>query len=336
MLATRSDDMPTYDVQKARLPTETDEFVRIPKRRVIVSETLALALTTLLLGVNTSFAVYSWWGDALGIGERTREGLTTLKFRTPFSPAPWTFGAWLAVFIMQYVWLIHAWTYVCRQKTQRASSPALYPCFWIVNCINIGYVYAVGHLANELSLALIAAEAVILCVSIAIVAVSLYQNVNGLMEISTGDKWSTRLLTLNGLALYATWAIISTLFHTASVLNEDTDLHNDTITTCLLSLIAALTISYFLMQATNIDRYIRYVITVYPIVMWWLGGMLSEQWDEEFDGISRNNLFTFVLLIVVGVLLVVHLVLIIVFSCTRPLVGGGGRDDIDGIALIPY
>ena len=327
--------MPTYNVRKARLPTESEEFVRIPRRRVVVLETVSLAVTLVLLAVNTVLSVYSWWGDAdaLGMGEGTREGLTTWRFRTPFSPAPWTFAAWVIVFAVQFAWLIHAWTYACRQKVERSISPLIYPVFWIVCCLNIGYVYSVGHLANELSLALIAAEAFTLCLAVGAAAVHLRSFVTGLKDITTADKWLTHLLTVNGLALYATWTVLSTLFHLASVLNEDSDLHVDTITTCLLSLLGSLTVSYFLLEATILDRYLRYVYTVYPAVMWWLGGVLD---DKDYNDISRNTLLALILLVVVGGLLLVHLVLMVVFCCVRPLVGGGGRDETDGVAIIPY
>ena len=327
--------MPTYNVRKARLPTDSEEFVRIPKRRVVVLETVSLAVTLVLLAINAVLSVYSWWGDAeaLGMGEGTREGLTTSRFGTPYSPAPWTFAAWIVVFAIQFTWLTHACTYACRQKVERAISPLVYPAFWIVCSLNIGYVYSVGHLANELSLALIAAEALTLCFSVGAAAVHLRSFVTGLKEITTSDKWLTHLLTINGLALYATWAVISTLFHIASVLKENSDLHGDTITTCLLSLLGAFTVSYFLLEATILDRYLRYVFTVYPAVMWWLGGLLD---DEDYSDISRNTLFALVLLVVVGGLLLVHLVLMVVFSCTRLRVGGGGRDETDGVAMIPY
>ena len=333
--------MPLYDVQKARPRTEnvyTEEFVRIPRRRVVVLETAALAVTSVLLVINTVLGVYSWWGEAgaLGMGEGTREGLGSPRFSTPFSPAPWTFAAWIAILATQFAWLIHAWSYSCRQKVERAISPFLYPLFWSANCVNLGYLYAIGHLANELSLALIAIEAAFLCVAVVVVAMRLRRLLMGLTELKRIDKWAVRLLTLNGLALYAAWAIQLVLYHLASVLEEDTNLHSETITTCILSLVGAFVVSYFLLEATILDRYLRCVLVVYPTVIWWLGGILDKQWNNDFSGIGRNDLFAFVLLLVGGGLFLIRLVLIVVFAHVRPLVGGGMRDDIDGVAIIPY
>lgn len=330
--------MPTYYVQNAKPPEDNDESVRVPSGRTVFLETQALLFTAVLLVFNTVFSIFSWWGDAdaLKMGEGTRVGLTSSSFRTPFLPAPWTFSAWIVLFVMQFAWLIHACTYTCRQKVERALSPILYPAFWVACCVNVGYVYAVGHLANELALALIAVEAILLCFCVAVVAVYLRKFVTGIKEITFVDKWLTHFITINGLAFYATWTILSLLFHIGTVLREDTDIHSDTIGTCLFCLLGALTIGYFLLEATILDRYLRYVNAVYPAIIWWLAGTLAEQWDNNFDGISRNNLFVFILILVVSGLVVVHLLLICVFARVRPFVGDGGRDDTDDVALIPY
>lgn len=328
--------MPTYYVQNAKPRSENDESVRVPNGRTVFLEIQALLLTAVLLVFNAVFSLFSWWGDAdaLGMGEGTREGLTS--FRTPFLPVPWAFSAWIVVFVLQFAWFIHACFYACRQRVERAIHPILYPIFWVASCVNVGYVYAVGHSVNELSLALIAVEAILLCFCVAVVAVYLRRLTTGPKDVPFIDKWFTHLITVNGLAFYAAWTLLSTILHIAVVLKEDSDIHNDTIGTCLLSLLSALIIGYFLLEITILDRYIRYVNTVYPAVIWWLVGILAEHWDKDFNGISRNNLFAFVLMLVVGVLMVIHFVLIWVFQRTRPFVGSGGTDDTDDVALIPY
>ena len=331
--------MPTYRVQDARAPPENQEFVRIPRRRDVFLETLALSVTTVLLVVNGVFSLFSWWGDSasLGMGRSgTRESLTQRFSVTPFAPASWTYAAWSVVFASQFAVLGHAWSYACRQKVERASSPLLYPVLCLAYLVNVGYVYAVGHSAAELSLALISVEALASCVCVAVVAVSLRWKETGLADLGPFDKWYTRLISLNALSLSAAWTLTCVLFHISSVLSEDSNLHEETIATCLLSLLGAATVSYFLLEATILDRYLRFVYIVCPIVVWWLGGVLARQWDGEFGDISRNNLFAFVLLVVFCGLFVVRLVLIVLFGCFRRQLGGGSKDDIMGLALIPY
>ena len=325
--------MPTYNVQKARPPPDNiDEAVRIPRRREVVAEAVVLAVTTVLMAANTILSLLSWWGDphSLRMGRGTRAALTEHFSVTTFSPASWSYVAWVLTFVAQFAWLGHWWSYTCRQRVIRASSLLAHPFVWLASLVNVGYVYAVGHVATQLSLALIAVEALAFCACVGLVAFSLRRKDTGLDDLKPFDKWATRVLALNGLSLTAAWAVVCTLFHLSSILAEDTNLHGDTIATCLLSLLAAITIGYFLLEATILDRYLRWVVIVYPAVAWWVGGVLAL---GEFSDISRNNLFAFVLLVAVCGLFVVRLVLVVLFGCFRPLVGGGGRE---GIALIPY
>ena len=266
----------------------------------------------------------------------TRVSLTERFSGTPFSPASWTYAAWIFVFAAQFAVLGHAWSYAFRQKTERASSPLLYPVLCLANTVNLGYVYSVGHSAAALSLALISVEALALCVCAAVVGVSLRRKEAGLVDVGSLDKWFTRLVSLNALSLSAAWTVICVLFHISSVLGEDSELHRETIATCLLSLLGAITVSYFLLEATILDRYLRFVFIVFPVVAWWICGVLSRQWDGQFDDISRNNLFAFVLLVVFCGLSVVRVVLIVMFGCFRRLTSSGSKDDIMGLALIPY
>ena len=331
--------MPTYDVQKARpTPDNIEEFVRIPRRREVFLETVALGVTTVLLALNTILSLYSWWGDsrALALGRGTRERLTEDFSSTSLSPSAWVYSGWITVFAAQFSWLGHAWSYSCRQKVTRASSPILYPLFCVANLANVGYIYAVGHLAVQLSLALICIVALSLCVSVGVAAASLRRRETGLADVKPVDKWSTRLLQINALSLYASWSVILVLFHLAAVLREDTSLQRDTIATCALSLLSAITVGYFLTESTILDRYLRWSVVVYPTVAWWVGGVLSRHWDGEFSGISRNNLFAFVFLVVACTLTVTRLVLVGLFVRFRSLAGGGAREDIAGIAFIPY
>lgn len=337
--------MPTYRVQKASLPPDNTEFVRIPRRRDVVAETLGLSVASVLLAVDTVLSLYGWWGDAeaLGIGSGggdsggTRGALTEdFAETTTFSTDAWNFSAWIATFVARYLVLGHAWSYTCRQNVYRASSPLLYPVLSLASLVNVGYVYAVGHDAAELALALVAVETLALGVSVAIVAASLRKKETGLTELKRVDKWLTRILVMNALVFSGAWTLLITLFHLAVILGENTLLHDDTITTLLLSLLSAITVGYFFLEATILDRYLRCVFVVYPIAAWFVGGVLSRHWNEEFTDISRNDLFAFVLLLAQCGLFLVRLVLMVLFGLCRSLNGGGGREDTIGMAQIPY
>lgn len=329
--------MPTYHVSKAKAPAPmTTEFRRTPKRRTIVLETLALLATPVFLAANAALSMYSWWGEPerLGMGDGVQEAIMASPYRTPFAPVTWTYAAWLAVFAVQGLWLVYAWSYACRQKRERTIFPGVYPAFWLACGLNIGYVYSVGHGMLELSLALVAAETLVMYVCVGFVARYLRAATTGLKDITRSDKWATHFLTLNGLAFYAAWLTIFTLLQLGAVLENNADVHPNTVGTILLSLLGALIVCYFLLEVTILDRFLRFVVLVYPAVVWWLVGTLIEHWNREFEDMSRNSLFVFVLMCVGSVLLVLHLVLILVFGCVRPMDGEGGEGEEDDMAQI--
>ena len=126
------------------------------------------------------------------------------------------------------------------------------------------------------------------------------------------------MLFLNSLVMYATWAVITTLLSSGHFLQEDADVHVDTTATVILSLIAAICIAYFLLENTILDRFLRYVIAVYPVVIWTLAGMIADRWDSMRDDITeRNNLIILSLSCVAMILFVLRLVLLIVFFFQR-------------------
>lgn len=64
-------------------------------------------------------------------------------------------------------------------------------------------------------------------------------------------------------------------------------------------------------------RVLRYVLSVYPVVIWALIGALSVHWGVE--GEERNSRFALGLLIITIVLFIVRIILVVIFGVVRPL-----------------
>ena len=271
------------------------------------------------------------------MGDGSQKTLTSSRYETPFTPAPWAYAAWLVAFAVQALWVTHAWSFTCRQNKERAVSFAVHPTLWLAASLNIGYVYAVGHGSAELSLAMVGVETLVVYVCFAIAAVHLRKATTRLNEVTARDRWAGHLLAVNGLSLLVSWLTILTFFHLGVVLHDRADVESSTVGTIILSLLAALIVCYFLLEVTILDRYLRYALLVYPAVVWWLAATLFRNWDGEFAGIGRNNLFAFVLMCAVAALGVVRLLLVLVFYWVRPLASGGEGDGDDNIAeMIPF
>ena len=333
--------MPTYNVSTANLveaQSTIPENQRLASRHIVVLEIVALVVSSLFTAATAFLAVCSWWGPAeiLGMGDGSQKTLTSSRYETPFTPAPWAYAAWLGVFAMQALWVTHAWSFTCRQNKERAVSFAVHPALWLAASLNIGYVYAIGHDSAELSLALVGVETLVVYVCLAIVAVHLRKATTRLNEVAAWDRWAGHLLAVNGLSLLISWLTLLTFFHLGVVLHDKTDVQSGTVGTIILSLLAVLIVCYFLLEVTILDRYLRYALLIYPTIVWWLAATLVRNWNGEFAGIGRNNLFAFVLMVAVAALGVVRLLLVLVFHWVRPLASGGNGDGNDVTEMIPF
>lgn len=120
-----------------------------------------------------------------------------------------------------------------------------------------------------------------------------------------------------GTVAYATFSIIITLYALGAVLVKNAAVAEETVSTILLSLLSSLLVTYFLLENTILDRFLRYVFAVYPVVLWTLAGILAETWE----GLSsdRNQLFMLVLTCVTGALILARAILCGSYLCWRPL-----------------
>lgn len=131
------------------------------------------------------------------------------------------------------------------------------------------------------------------------------------------DLWLTRFLALNGLLFYATWTTIASLINLTAAVQYDGDYNGSNAAYIALSLLTATVITYFVLENTVFDRYLRYSFAVYPVVIWALSAVLAKKWDSSDP--SGVNIFTLVLVIVTAVLAIVRIVLFVLFTTFRPI-----------------
>ncbi|KAG8543858.1 hypothetical protein GDO81_023536 [Engystomops pustulosus] len=116
-------------------------------------------------------------------------------------------------------------------------------------------------------------------------------------------------LAQNGIAVYATWTTIASLLNFAVALTYNGNIPNGTSTTVCLSLLAFEVLLWFILENFLFDKYVRYTLTVYPVVIVALSGALDKHFNEAApDG---NNIYIAVLLAVACALFVVRVLLVI-------------------------
>ncbi|KAG5286839.1 hypothetical protein AALO_G00019340 [Alosa alosa] len=102
-------------------------------------------------------------------------------------------------------------------------------------------------------------------------------------SVSITPKTSGASLVQNGIAVYTTWTTIATLINLTIVLDVSGVSKTDaaTVSLCLL-LIEVL--GWFIVENFVIDRHVRYILTIYPVVMMALVGNVYKHYDPEAPG----------------------------------------------------
>ena len=188
----------------------------------------------------------------------------------------------------------------------------------LVNLTNITWIYVWGNLYVEAASVLLILFNLFFYPTLAMLVAYFYR-VRRQGEVNKWDVLLTWILPVNGLFLYATWTTIASLVNLAAAIQYSSsvtvsDVDSGTIS---LSLLLVTLVVYFVLENTILDRFLRYVLSVYPVVIWALIGVVSKHWSIE--GEERNSRFTLGLLIISIIAFIVRIVLVILFTILRPL-----------------
>lgn len=271
--------------------------------RVLLEFVLVL-VTSLCYAAKVCLLVYSWWGDPGKIALKVSLPSAFLSYGLPISPPQWTHVLWLVIFAWEGLWLVQSWVLLCKQRSPRIIFPGFYLMISLACLLHIGWLFAWARLFPELALGLVALLILSLLACVAMLTGYLYYIRGNLKFYYTCNFRLTRLLALNATVAYATFSIILTLYTLGAVLVDSAEVAEVTVSTILLSLLSSLMVTYFLLENTILDRFLRYVFAVYPVILWTLAGILVETWEGVAGG--RNQLFALVLACVTGALILVR------------------------------
>jgi len=318
--------------------------LRCSNFRIKVCETVLLVLASVGFVANIIVNVFAAGsvGDIAKFGFKNEIGV----YRTQVIPASWTFSIWGLIYAWQVLWLLYAWSFVFRPRAQRTIFWGVYPTFLLVCVAIIGWFYTWSNEYPQGALPFILLMAILLYVAIGMLTYHLYRKTKDLEEEGQKcDLWMTRIIVLNGLALYASWVSVASCLNVGIIiqnytptvaalgltegsgsvagsgngtdggLNTPLDVNSGTVT---LSLLALIIVVYFILENAALYKFTGFVLVVYPTIIWALAGIVQGQWNKHEN--PRNQIFSLVLLGVVILLASIRVVLLIVFACARPLV----------------
>ncbi|XP_078365005.1 uncharacterized protein LOC144649392 [Oculina patagonica] len=225
-------------------------------------------------------------------------------FYIEITPAGWAFSIWGLIYLWQSAWIIYSLTLLCRRSTTNVISSVLLLIYAISNVANIAWLILWSREMVQASSVVLFATAFLLYGTLA----TSYMSVN--LETLTVPKLDfilTQVLVNNGVALYATWCTIASLLNLTMALAYFHGVAQDVACTISLVILAVEIIVWFSLENTILDKYVRYTLTIYPVVIWALSASINKNWDPA----KRNSIISVILLSVACALLIVRIAIVV-------------------------
>ncbi|XP_062843930.1 uncharacterized protein si:dkey-29d8.3 [Trichomycterus rosablanca] len=256
-----------------------------------------------------------------------KTGNVSGMYETEITPAGWTFSIWGLIYTWLLLMILYLLSWLCRRDPtgRTLSSLAVLPngffLFWVVNMVlNSTWLLLWDRQLMIAALIILALIAFTNYLTIFFSCVGLKKHGAWLKHNHPKDLYCINILVQNGIAAYATWTTIATLLNLAVVLNTaSVSLTNAA--TVSLSILLLEVIVWFVVENFVIEQHVRYILTIYPVIIYALTGSLSKHYDPAAP--SRNAVFTAVLLALACILLGIRLLLVIWRHQTRPLFQDG-------------
>jgi len=208
----------------------------------------------------------------------------TFQYEIPVTPSHWTY---LLVPIIT-AWLLLAKAYalvlLCRHNAVGPAykSPpvlthwALLP--YSLACLAL-VAWTVVFDREQLiaATALMAAAALLLWLATAALYQSVHHHGPWLARHSAADLWLYRILWHNGLAALTTYASVQAAYLLGVCLRVEVGLSLQEVVYVVLGIVAGIMVLWFLLESTVLDRYGRYTVTHYLVVLTVTGGAYERQ-----------------------------------------------------------
>ncbi|XP_077580311.1 uncharacterized protein LOC144201498 [Stigmatopora nigra] len=248
-------------------------------------------------------------------------GNVSARYETNITPPGWTFSIWGVIYIWLTLMVVYITLFVFRGSWAQRLLPYAFYFFWLLNMLlNIAWLLLWDR---ELMLSGLVVLILIVLSNYAALSIACYASYYYGLWLHTYYRKDLIFLTVfvqNGLALYTTWTSIATLINFTVVL-QLWGVAKSTAATVSLCLLFAELVAWFILENWLLDRWVRNILTVYPVVLVALLGNVLRHFHRADP--SPNAIFMVCLLVVTCILLVFRVWNVIWRNRWRPLFSPG-------------
>ncbi|KAF2364444.1 hypothetical protein FHG87_004802 [Trinorchestia longiramus] len=239
----------------------------------------------------------------------------TLIYELPVTPEPWVVILWSVTMAWLFVCEIYAFVLVCLKTSvgpAYKSPPVLGPWFLLnftmgLFCLIAWFIVWDRDLMVA-STVLIILAAVFCWIATAAIYNTVYQYGGWMARHSRVLLWFYRLLWHNGMAGFTTWLTIQAIYSLVISLRIEAGISLQNTVWGVLGAMAGIMVFWCVMELTFLDRYGRYTVTPYLIVMVHMVGVFTRHVDQ--DNISSpTDIFIVVLLAAAALFLLLRILL---------------------------
>ncbi|XP_045618892.1 uncharacterized protein [Procambarus clarkii] len=250
-------------------------------------------------------------------------GNLSAKYEIDVTPAGFTFMIWSVI----YIWLLLAHLYalilMCRRNAVGPvyTSPSVLTSSFLLTytfnlMANVAWLFVWDNELIVFASALLWFIVLTNWMAFGMLHYSVYRHGPWMCHHAKVDLWMYRVLWHNGMALYTTWSTIAALLNLGVALRYAAGLDMQYVVYVVLGALSGIMILWFVLENTILDRYVRYTITPYAVVIVALVGIYIKQYAEST---TETGYFIVVLLGVAVFCFVARLGLVIVRACKNPL-----------------
>ncbi|KAG7165554.1 hypothetical protein Hamer_G022983 [Homarus americanus] len=250
-------------------------------------------------------------------------GNMSAKHEIDVTPAGFTFMIWTVI----YIWLLLAHLYalilLCRRNAVGPVyvTPAVLTSSFLITYTfnllgNIAWLFVWDHNLIVYSSAVLWFISLTNWIALGMIHYSLYRHGPWMCRHAKVDMWMYRILWHNGLALYTTWTTVAALLNLGIVLREVAGMEMQIVVYVVLGSLSGIMVLWFILENTALDRFVRYTVTPYAVVVLAMVGIYIKQYAEAT---KETGYFIVVLLGVAVFCFVARLGLVVVRACKSPL-----------------